>query len=263
MIFYKTRDEIELIRESSLLVAKALGEVGKHIKPGVSTLKLDKITEAFISDHGGIPAFKNYRGFPNSICISINEEVVHGIPGKRVLKEGDLVSIDVGVLMDGFYGDSAYTFSVGEVDGQLAKLMKVTMESLYKGIEQAVAGKRLGDISYAIQECVEIKNDFYVVRDLVGHGIGKRLHEEPEVPNYGTQGQGIKLQEGLVLAIEPMVNVQTKNVLQTTDGWTIITADRLASAHFEHTIAIQKGKADILTSFDFIEGHQIMELETF
>ena len=200
MIYYKTQDEIELIRQSSLLVSKTLAEVGKVIRPGISTKALDKLVETFIRDNGGIPAFKNYRGFPNATCISVNEQVVHGIPGKRELKNGDIVSVDVGVLMNDFYGDSAYTFAIGEVKNEYLKLIEVTKEALHLGIQQAVMGNRLGDIMFAIQNHVENKNNFYVVRDLVGHGIGKDLHEDPEVPNYGKRGHGIMLKKGLVLA---------------------------------------------------------------
>jgi len=207
MIYYKTDEEIELIRESSLLVGKTLGEVANHIKPGVSTLKLDEIAEEFIRDNGGDPAFKGYNGFPNSLCISLNEQVVHGIPGDDIiLKDGDIVSIDCGVLKNDYFGDSAYTFSVGDIDIEVAKLMKVTKESLYKGIEKAVVGNRIGDIGNAVQSYCEA-NGYGVVRDLIGHGIGRNLHEKPEVPNYGKRGSGMKLQDGLVIAIEPMINM--------------------------------------------------------
>jgi methionyl aminopeptidase len=252
MIYYKTAEEIERIRISSLLVARALAEVAKIIGPGVTSLQLDKIAEEFIRDNGGIPAFKGYGGFPNSLCISPNDQVVHGIPDNRPYESGEIVSVDCGVLKDGFYGDSAYTFGIGEIPESYKQLMQVTKESLLRGIGVALPGKRLHDISYEIQTYCE-KHGYSVVRELVGHGIGKNLHESPEVPNFGKRGSGIKLQEGLVIAIEPMINMGTKNVVHGNDGWTIRTADKKPSAHFEHTIAIQKGKADILSSFEYVE----------
>ena len=252
MIYFKTEEEIELIRESSLLVGKTLAEVAKLIKPGVKTIVLDKIAEEFIRDNGAVPGFKGYKGFPKTLCMSINEQVVHGIPGERILQNGDIVSIDCGVKKNGFYGDSAYTFAVGDVKEEILLLMKRTKESLYKGIEVTVAGKRVGDIGFEIQNYVE-GFGYSVVRDLVGHGLGKKLHEKPEIPNYGKRGSGTKLKEGMVLAIEPMINLGTKNVVQEKDGWTIRTADRLPSAHYEHDIAVKKGKADILSTFEFIE----------
>lgn len=252
MIYYKTAEEIEQIRNSSLLVARTLAEVAKNINPGVTSLKLDIIAEEFIKDNGGIPAFKGYGGFPNSLCISPNEQVVHGIPDNRPYVDGDIISVDCGVLMNGFYGDSAYTFCIGEISNETLHLMKVTKESLYRGIGVALPGKRLQDISYEIQTYCE-KNGYSVVRELVGHGIGKNLHEAPEVPNFGKRGSGIKLQVGLVIAIEPMVNLGKRNIIHGKDGWTIKTADNKPSAHFEHTIAIKEGKADILSSFEFVE----------
>jgi methionyl aminopeptidase len=252
MIYYKTAEEIEQIRNSSLLVARTLAEVAKNINPGVTSLQLDKIAEEFIKDNGGIPAFKGYGGFPNSLCISPNEQVVHGIPDNRPYVDGDIISVDCGVLMNGFYGDSAYTFSIGEISNETMQLMKVTKESLYRGIGVALPGKRLQDISYEIQTYCE-KNGYSVVRELVGHGIGKNLHEAPEVPNFGKRGSGIKLQVGLVIAIEPMINMGKRNIVHGKDGWTIKTADNKPSAHFEHTIAIKDGKADILSSFEFVE----------
>ena len=252
MIYYKTEEEIALIRESSLLVGKTLAEVAKAIKPGVNSLFLDRIAEQFILDNGAKPGFKNYNGFPNSLCISVNEQVVHGIPNKKDLRDGDIVSIDCGVLKNGYYGDSAYTFAVGEVKPEIIKLLTVTKECLQKGVEMAVAGGRIGDIGAAIQDHAE-KNGFSVVRELVGHGLGKDLHEAPEVPNYGKRGRGIKMQEGLVLAIEPMINMGRKEVLQDKDGWTIITADKLPSAHFEHDVAVRKDKAEVLSTFEYIE----------
>lgn len=251
-LYYKTKEEIELIRESSLLVGKTLAEVAKVIKPGVTTLSLDKVAFEFINDHKAIPAFLNYNGFPNSLCISVNSQVVHGIPGKYELKDGDIVSVDCGVIKNKFFGDSAYTFAIGDVKPEILNLLKVTKESLYKAIEVAVVGKRIGDIGDAVQVHAET-NGFSVVRELVGHGVGQSLHEAPEVPNYGKKGTGLKLQEGLVIAIEPMINMGKKAIRQHNDGWTITTADNMPSAHFEHTIAIGKNKADILSSFEFVE----------
>jgi methionyl aminopeptidase len=251
-LYYKTKEEIELIRESSLLVGKTLAEVAKIIKPGATTLSLDKVAYEFISDNKAIPAFLDYNGFPNSLCISVNSQVVHGIPGKYELKDGDIVSVDCGVIKNKFFGDSAYTFAVGEVKPEVLDLLKVTKESLYKAIEVSVSGKRLGDIGEAVQSHAE-QHGYSVVRELVGHGIGQSLHESPEVPNYGKKGTGLKLQEGLVIAIEPMINLGKKAIRQENDGWTIRTADNLPSAHFEHTVAIGKNKADILSSFDYIE----------
>jgi methionyl aminopeptidase len=252
MLYYKTHEEIELIRESSLLVARALAEVAKVIRPGITTLELDKVAEQFIRDHHAEPAFLNYNGFPNSLCISVNAQVVHGIPNSSELQDGDICSVDCGVLKNGFYGDSAYTFAIGDVSDETLLLLKVTRESLLKGIEKAVAGNRLGDISSAIQEHAE-KNGFSVVRELVGHGIGRNLHEKPEVPNYGKRGAGLTLKEGLVIAIEPMINLGGKAVVHERDGWTVRTADKKPSAHFEHTVAIRKNEADILSSFKYIE----------
>lgn len=252
MIYYKTAEEIERIRESSLLVGRTLAEIAKRIKPGVTSLELDKIAEEFIRDNGGIPAFKGYNGFPNSLCISPNEQVVHGIPDNRPYTEGDIISVDCGVKMNGFYGDSAYTFAIGEISEEVRKLLKVTKESLYRGIHVATAGKRLQDISYEIQSYCEY-HGFSIVRELVGHGIGRDLHESPEVPNFGKRGAGPLLKEGLVIAIEPMVNLGKRNIVHGKDGWTVKTSDSKPSAHFEHTIAVQKDKADILSTFDFVE----------
>lgn len=251
-IYYKTEEEIELLRESSLLVGKTLAEVAKAIKPGVSTLDLDRIAETCIRDHGAEPGFKGYGGFPNSLCTSVNSQVVHGIPSAEPLQEGDIVSVDCGVLKNGFYGDSAYTFAVGEVSDEISKLLRVTQECLDKGVEAAVAGNRIGDIGAAIQEHAEA-NGYGVVRELVGHGLGKSLHEAPEVPNYGRRGNGVKLREGLVLAIEPMINLGKRPVRQLNDGWTIVTADGLPSAHFEHDVVVRKGKAEVLSTFKWIE----------
>lgn len=252
MIYIKTREEIELMRESALIVSRALGIVAKEVKPGVEPVYLDKLAEEFIRDSGGVPAFKGYRGFPATLCISINEAVVHGIPTKKPLNSGDIISVDCGVKKNGFYGDHAYSFGVGEIKPELEKLLQITKESLYKGIEQAVAGNRIGDISYAIQSHAE-KHGYGVVRELVGHGLGKNLHEDPEVPNYGRRGDGAKLKDGMVIAIEPMINLGKKNVKQLNDGWTIVTSDGLPSAHFEHDVAIINGKPEILSSFAFIE----------
>ena len=252
MIYYKTEEEIDLIRNSSLLVAKTHAEIAGLIKPGITTLALDKIAEEFIRDNGGVPAFKGYGGFPNTLCMSPNDLVVHGIPNDRVLEDGEILSVDCGVVMNGYFGDSAFTYEVGEVAKDVKELLKITRESLYKGIEVAVAGNRIGDIGYAIQNHAE-KNGFTVVRELVGHGVGVNLHESPEVPNYGKRGRGVKLHEGLVIAIEPMINMGVKEINQLNDGWTIKTADLKPSAHFEHTIVVRKGKAEILSSFDYID----------
>lgn len=251
-IYYKTDEEIELIKESSHLVCQAHAEVAVLIKPGVQTKVLDKVAEEFILDNGGIPGFKGLYDFPATLCISINEEVVHGFPSEREIKEGDVISVDCGVLKNDFYGDSAFTYAVGEVSEEVLKLLQVTDESLYKGIEQAVAGNRLGDIGHAIQYHTEKLNGYGVVRDLVGHGIGRRLHEEPQVANYGKRGRGLKLKEGLVIAIEPMINMGTQRVVKSNDGWTIVTADKKPSAHFEHTVAVRKGKAEILSNHEYI-----------
>lgn len=252
MIPIKTDAEIELQRESSLLVGKTLAEVAKYIAPGIKTILLDAIAETFIRDHQAEPGFKGYGGFPGSLCISVNDQVVHGIPGQLELKEGDIVSIDCGVLKNGFYGDSAYTFAVGEISEELKHLMNRTKEALYLGIEQAVAGNRTGDIGFAIQQHAE-KFGYGVVRELVGHGVGRQLHEKPEVPNYGRRGSGVKLKENMVIAIEPMINLGVRNVRQEADGWTIRTLDRKPSAHFEHDVAIKNGKPDILSTFSYIE----------
>lgn len=247
----KSPREIELIRESSQIVAEVLALVGTRIKPGVDAKELDEIAERFIRSRGGTPAFKGYGNdkknlFPSSLCISVDEEVVHGIPNGRKLEEGQIVSIDVGVRKNGYYGDSARTFAVGRISEEKQRLMRVTEESLYKGIEKAVAGNHIHDVSFAVQKYVEA-NGYSVVRDLVGHGVGKSLHEEPAIPNYGDPGTGVKLKEGMVLAIEPMVNAGTYKVEHDPDGWTVRTADRKPSAHFEHTVVVRKGEAEILT----------------
>ncbi|MVN21648.1 type I methionyl aminopeptidase [Mucilaginibacter arboris] len=251
-INYRTQEEIELIRLSCQLVSKTLAEVAKRIGPGVKTIELNNVAETFIRDNGGVPAFLNYNGFPYSLCISLNNQVVHGFPGKYELVPGDLVSIDCGVVMNKFYGDSAYTFSVGEPKEDVKLLMQVTQECLQLGVEKAVSGMRVGDVGYAVQEHAE-KFRFGVVKELVGHGVGTKLHEKPEVPNYGKKGSGIKLEEGMVIAIEPMINAGRAGVKFWDDGWTVSTSDGKPSAHYEHTVAIRKGKADILTTFDYVE----------
>ncbi len=246
MIMIKSEDEIARMRKPNRIVAELLDYLAGQIRPGVTTKELDAKAEAFIEKRGGKPAFKGYHGFPATICASINDEVVHGIPGKRHLKEGDIIGIDLGVIMDGFYGDAARTFPVGKVDQRAMKLLKVTEEALYKGIEQAVAGNRLYDISHAVQAHAEAAG-FSVVRDFVGHGIGRELHEEPQVPNYGPPHQGPKLAKGMAITIEPMINEGTWQVKVRKDGWTVVTADRKRSAHFEHTIAITENGPEILT----------------
>ena len=252
MIYLKTDEEIELMRAANQLVGRTLAEVAKIIAPGVSTKTLDKRAEEFIRDHGATPAFLGYQGFPGSMCISVNDQVVHGIPShKTILQEGDIVTLDCGTKLAGFTGDSAYTFAVGEISEEVHKLLKTTKESLYVGIEQAVAGNRTGDIGYAVQRYCEARG-YHVVRELTGHGIGVNLHESPEVPNYGKRGTGTELRNGMCICIEPMINIGSKNVVQERDGWTIRTKTRKPGAHFEHCVAIRDGKADILSSFDFI-----------
>lgn len=257
MIFLKTDDEIELLRQSNLLVAKTLGEVAKYVKPGVTTGFLDKIAEEFIRDHGATPTFKGFPNpygppFPGSICASVNEQVVHGIPSDRVLQDGDIISVDCGTMLNGFAGDSAYTFCVGEVKEDVKNLLRATKDSLYLAIENAIVGNRLGDIGFAVQNHCESLG-YGVVREFVGHGIGHEMHEEPMVPNYGRRGNGIKLKNGMCIAIEPMITMGDRSIIMEQDGWSVRTRDRLPAAHFEHTIAIRPGKADILSSFDFIE----------
>ena len=252
-VVLKTKDEINAIRKSSLLVGKTLAEIAKIIEPGVTTLQLDKVAESFIKDHGAYPGFLGYHDFPNSICASVNQAVVHGIPNAQPLKEGDIVSVDIGVLWDGFWGDSAFTFAVGQISNDLKKLLEATRMCLELGIEQAAIGKRIGDIGYSVQNYAE-SNGYGVVRELVGHGVGIQLHEAPEVPNYGRRGHGLVLTEGMVLAIEPMINLGTKNVRQLKDGWTIETQDGKPSAHFEHTVAVGKGGAEKLSSFEEIDA---------
>lgn len=252
MVRLKTKNEIALMRESAQLVSKTLGMLAGEIKPGISPLHLDKLAEAYIRDHGAIPGFKGLYGFPNTLCTSLNQQVVHGIPDDTPLEEGDIISVDCGALMNGFYGDQAYTFMIGEVDDEIKKLLTVTKECLMRGIEQAKAGNRIGDIGFAVQQHAE-SFGYGVVRELVGHGIGRKMHEAPEVPNFGRRGRGTKLKNGMTLAIEPMINLGTKNVKQLNDGWTIVTADAKPSAHFEHDIAIMNGQPEILTTFEYIE----------
>jgi methionyl aminopeptidase len=252
MIHYKTSEEVQKIKESADILAKAHGEVAKHVKVGVKTSYLDKIAEEFIRDHQAVPSFKGYGGFPASLCISVNEVVVHGFPSEYELKDGDIISIDCGVFHQGFHSDSAYTYPVGEVSSPVLDLLRATKDSLYLGVEKAVFGNRIGDIGNAIQKFVEAKG-YTVVRELVGHGLGKNLHEAPEVPNYGKKGSGPLLKDGMVIAIEPMVNLGTRNIVQERDGWTIRTADRKPSAHYEHTVAIFEDRTEILTSHKYIE----------
>ncbi len=251
-IIYKTAEEIELIRQSAQLVSKTLGEVAKIVKPGVKTIELDRLAETFIRDNGGVPAFLNFHGFPYSLCISPNDQVVHGFPGEHVLTEGDLISVDCGVVLNGFYGDSAYTFAIGEVSEEVKSLMRVTQECLVKGVEKAVVGMRVGDIGFAVQQHAEA-HGYGVVKELVGHGVGAKLHEKPEVPNYGKRGSGAKLEEGMVIAIEPMINAGKAGVKFWKDGWTVSTVDGKASAHYEHTVAVRKGVPDVLSTFSYIE----------
>ena len=253
MIFLKSDEEIELLRISNQIVAKTLAELAKIIAPGVSTMQLDKIADEFIRDHGAVPNFLNYGGYPNSICASVNEQVVHGIPSDKVfLEDGDIISVDCGALINGFHGDSAYTFCVGDVKPEVKDLLRTTKESLYKGIEQAEEGRRLGDIGNAIQRHCEDRG-YSVVREMIGHGVGRKLHEAPEVPNYGRKGNGIMLKSGMTIAIEPMINLGSRHLVFEKDGWTTRTLDRKPSAHFEHSVAIRRGKADILSSFEYVE----------
>ena len=250
MIHIKTNAEVELIRESSLLVSATLSEVAAFLKPGITTLEIDQMVESYIRDHGATPSFKNYRGYPFSTCISVNDAVVHGFPNQHVLRDGDVVSVDVGVFKNGFHGDSAYTFALGTISPEVAQLMTVTRESLFRGIEKAIAGNRVGDIANSIQEYTEKKHKYGVVRELVGHGLGRHLHEDPQVPNFGKKGTGAKLKENMVIAIEPMVNLGVKEVFYDTDGWTVRTKDGKVACHYEHTVCIRRQKADILSSFE-------------
>ena len=251
MIKYKTTEEIELMRTSAQLVSKTLGLLAPYIVPGAIPLELDKMAETFIRDHGGEPGFLGMYGFPNSLCMSPNAQVVHGIPGKKELQNGDILSVDCGVFMNGYYGDHAYTFAVGEVSKETSELLEVTKASLYAGIKEVVEGNRIGDIGAAIQEYTESRG-YGVVRELVGHGLGTKMHEDPQVPNYGKRGRGKKIQEGLVIAIEPMINLGTHRIKHLPDGWTILTADGKNSAHFEHDVAVVNGKPEILSTFQYI-----------
>lgn len=253
MIHIKTTEEIELMRHSCLLVGEAHAVAAKEMKPGITTMLLNNMVETFILDHGGTPSFKNYNGFPFATCISMNDAVVHGFPGNSVLKEGDIISLDIGVYKNGFHGDSAYTYALVGVNEEGKRLLRVTKESLYLGIQKARVGNRTGDIANAIQEYTEKQHGYGVVRELVGHGLGKSLHEDPQVPNFGKRGHGQKLKPGMVLAIEPMINMGTKEVDFLNDGWTVLTHDRKLSAHYEHDVAITIGNADILSSFAAIE----------
>jgi len=252
MIYLKTDEDVELMRVSNLIVSRTLAEIAKNIKPGVTTLQLDKIAETFIRDNGATPTFLGYEGFPNTLCISVNDQVVHGVPSNYELKEGDIVSVDCGAEKNGFHGDSCYTFCVGEVGEDVRKLLRTTKEALYEGIKNAVEGKRVGDISNAIQTYCENRG-YSVVREMVGHGIGREMHEKPEVPNFGKRGHGPLLKSGMTLAIEPMINMGKRNIYIEKDGWTARTRDKKPSAHFEHTVVIRKGQADILSTFEYIE----------
>jgi len=256
MIHVKTSAEIELMRESALLVSATLSEVAKFLKPGITTLQVDALVDQFIRDNGAVPSFKNYKGYPFASCISTNDMVVHGFPNKAILREGDIVAVDVGVYKNGFHGDSAYTFAIGEISEEVRQLLRVTKEALYKGIAVAVAGNYVGDISYAVQEHTEKKYGYGVVRELVGHGLGRQLHEDPQVPNYGRRGTGKKLKENTVIAIEPMINLGVKEVYYESDGWTVKTKDGKPSAHYEHNVCVKKGTPDILSSFVEIEKNE-------
>lgn len=252
MIHFKSPAEVELMRESALLVGKAIAEVAKLIKPGISTAYLDKVADEFIRDNNATPSFKNFKGYPFATCISVNDAVVHGFPSDNELKEGDIISVDVGVYKNGYHGDSAYTLALGDPGADVLQMMRVTRESLEKGIEKAVAGNRVGDIGFAVQDYCEKQFGYGVVRELVGHGLGKSLHEDPQIPNFGRRGSGGKLSDGMVIAIEPMINLGTKDVWYDKDGWTVRTKDGKASAHFEHTLCVRRVKADVLSSFEDI-----------
>ena len=262
MIICKTNEEVELMRKSALLVSTTLSEVAKLLKPGITTLVLDIFIGEFIRDHKAIPSFLNYNGYPFNSCISVNDVVVHGFPNKKELKEGDIVSVDIGVILNSWHGDHAYTFAIGNSAKDVSQLIKVTKESLYSGIEKAIAGNRIGDISFAIQDHTE-KYGYGVVRELVGHGLGKNMHEDPQVPNYGKRGSGPKLKDGMVLAIEPMINLGTKDVFTEKDGWTVRTKDGKPSVHFEHDVCIRKNKADILSDYTPIEAAEKANVNLF
>jgi methionyl aminopeptidase len=252
MIIIKTTEEIEKLRNSNQLVSKTLAEIAKLIEPGVTTEKLDRVAEEFIRDNKAVPGFLGYNGYPKTLCTSVNSQVVHGIPSSYILKEGDLLSVDCGVILDGFYGDTAYSFEVGEVTESVRKLLKITREALFLGVEKAIDGNRLGDVGFAVQQHSE-KAGFSVVREMVGHGLGRHLHEEPEVPNYGNKGTGVKLKKGMVICIEPMINMGKRQIVQEADGWTIRTSDKMPSAHFELAVAIGIGKPDVLSTFSYVE----------
>ena len=253
MIIYKTNEEAEQMRQSALLVSKTLSEVAKILRPGITTLSIDRMIGEFIKDHKAVPSFLNYHGYPFNSCLSVNDVVVHGFPNTKELVEGDIISVDIGVILNGWHGDHAYTFAIGDPGPSTMQLIKVTKESLYKGIEKAVSGNRIGDISFAIQDYTERKHGYGVVRELVGHGLGRSLHEDPQVPNYGKRGSGAKMREGMVLAIEPMINLGKKEVYTEDDGWTVRTKDGKPSVHFEHDVCVRKGKADILSNYEPIE----------
>jgi methionyl aminopeptidase len=265
MIHYKTKEEVELMRQSCLLVSKTLALVASVIRPGISTFEINNIAEKFIQDNGASPSFKGYGNppFPFACCISVNDAVVHGFPVKDELKDGDLVSVDTGAFKNGFHGDSAYTFGIGEVSDDVKRLMRDTKASLYKGIEKAVHGNRVGDISFAVQQYTERERGYGVVRELVGHGVGRKLHEDPQVPNYGKRGTGPKLRESMVIAIEPMINLGKKDVFHDKDGWTVRTTDGKPAAHYEHTVCVQRGRADILSSFIEIEAAEKANINLF
>ena len=267
MIHIKTNEQVELMRKSALLVSQTLAEVAKVLKPGMTTLAVDKIIDNYIRENKGIPSFKGYgpieNPYPYAACISVNEVVVHGFPNNKALREGDIISIDVGVILNGWHGDHAYTFAIGDPGKDVENLIKVTRESLYRGIEKAIDGNRIGDIAFAIQEHTEKKNGYGVVRELVGHGLGQSLHEDPQVPNYGKRGFGVKLKTGMVLAIEPMINLGKKDVYTERDGWTVKTRDGKPSVHFEHDVCVRKGKADILSDYAPIEEAERNNPELF
>jgi methionyl aminopeptidase len=252
MINYKTAEEIEKLRASNQLVSRTLAEIASYVKPGITTEKIDKIAEEYIRDHKAIPAFLGYNGYPKTLCTSVNSQVVHGIPSDYVLREGDLLSVDCGVILEGYVGDTAYSYAVGEVTKEVLDLMRVTKESLFLAVENAITGNRIGDIGYAVQTYCE-DHGYSVVREMVGHGLGKRLHEEPEVPNYGKRGTGIKLQKGMVICTEPMINLGKRHIAQEADGWTIRTMDNMPSAHYELAVAVDDGKPDVLSTFEYIE----------
>lgn len=263
MIILKTHAEVELMRESALLVSKTLSVVAGELKPGTTTLALDKLIGEYIHDYHAVPSFLNYNGYPFNSCISVNDVVVHGFPNKKELREGDIISVDIGVILNGWHGDHAYTFAIGDPGKELMQLIRVTKESLYKGIEKTIAGNRIGDISFAIQEHTEKKHGYGVVRELVGHGLGKNMHEDPQVPNYGKRGSGAKLKAGMVLAIEPMINLGKKEVYTESDGWTVRTKDGKPSVHFEHDVCVRKIEADILSDYTPIEAAEKSNVNLF